>query len=180
MTLQIAHVADENKRKPTDEETAKCFGRIKDLMIRFENGSHDPCLLIETLQQVLEGKMMAKPSFGKLEYVQPVEKGKVLGGHDFVKESRRLANEAKVETLGDEAYDFYKKKENQHLLPGKETGINVVVFVEAQVASGGKRRVRYLYRGGAGWSEHFSWLDNGFNDSCAAAVSQVGPKISES
>jgi len=131
------------------------------------------------LQQAIEGAF-APSKFGKLEYVQPVEKGKVLGGHDFVKESRRLANEAKVETLGDEAYDFYKKKENQHLLPGKETGINVVVFVEAQVASGGSRSVRYLCRDGAGWDEDYIWLGYDFGDSCAAAVSQVGPKISES
>lgn len=52
--------------------------------------------------------------FGPLQFVKPVAKGEVLVGTDFIADSKELAKNDGKQTLGQEAYDFYKKKSRRH------------------------------------------------------------------
>ncbi len=63
-------------------------------------------------------------------------------------------------------------------MPDEASGINIVVFVEAQFGSGDDRRVRCLYRNGAKWIENDNWLDNDFNSHNRVAVSQLSSFLS--
>lgn len=117
-------------------------------------------------------------AFGPLQTIPTVSRAKasVLVGTDFVADSKKLAKKDGKQTLGQEAYDFYKKKENWHLLPD-DPEVQVVVFCDAQFESGSSQCVRYLYRDGARWLESYDWLGDEFSDGCVAAVSQ-GPQDS--
>ncbi len=113
-----------------------------------------------------------------LDFVKPVPAGTTLTGHEFVAEAKKLAMEKGQQTLGQADYDFYKKRENWHLLPADKSVV-VVVFCDAQFGSGDDRRVRCLYRFGALWREVGLWLGLDFDGGCVAAVSQVGSKTLE-
>ena len=111
-------------------------------------------------------------AFGRLETIAPVKKGEVVSWKDFLARSKELAQNAGKKVLGQEAYDFYKKRENWHLMPSADSGINVVFFVEAQFDSGGLLRVRCLCRDGSEWGEGCKWLSYEFFDDSFAAISQ--------
>lgn len=108
--------------------------------------------------------------FKELEFVRPVQNGKRLVGTELIPESRRLAQANGKETLGIEAYDFYGRKENWHLLP---TSLDAqwVIFPEAQPVDDGKLSVLFLVRYGQDWHKRSAWLSFGFGSNCVAAVS---------
>ncbi|HEY4512410.1 MAG TPA: hypothetical protein VJH63_01975 [Candidatus Paceibacterota bacterium] len=119
----------------------------------------------------------------KLEIHRPIGKdeGRVAGEEflsriaKWCKENGKIAHNAT-------SFDFFRKKESWKYLPGKESGVDVIVFPETEFrVSGGRRCVRYLVRNGSEWCVGFSlWLGSKFGSDCCVAVSQVSPQTLES
>jgi hypothetical protein len=125
---------------------------------------------IQTLQDL--SKLLQKKSeerFGPLHFVTPVAKGDTLVGNEFITHSRRLAGEGGKQTLGREAYYFYKKQENQHLLP-TDLAVKTIIFCDDEFSSGSDRYVHSLYRNGSHWFTCDSLLSGEFDGDCVAAV----------
>ena len=97
-------------------------------------------------------------------------------GTDFVARAMWHASDSGFEDLGDNAYNFYKKPENHHLMPTDPT-VKVVVFTRALFFHsahpwGGStgRAVRCLEKNGEVWVEGIRYISDWFGRECYSAV----------
>ncbi len=119
------------------------------------------------------GGNLPASNFGKLELIKPLERGSLVG-YEFLEKARAIARKKGCRTLGQAEYDFYGKPENWHLLPDPSSGIDFIVFVEAQFDYHCGGRMRYLLRKGSKWDKTFDSLGLSFVGFHWVAVSPVG------
>lgn len=113
-----------------------------------------------------------KPAFGKLEVITVVDPWKPVSIHVFVERAQKLVQNSHKRLLGDDAFLFYSKPENWHLLPAANSGVNLIVFANIpkhQYCRHYQLGLPFLGRNGEKWEMCVNWTEQ-FHDSYVIAV----------
>lgn len=121
----------------------------------------------KSLKKILSEALCPPPMdgiFGKLTAVCVHEKGEEWLDR---KEYLTRAREKSGGRSDQRAFDFYSKRENQHLLPDD---VEVIIFPDTEFDSDGSRSVRVLCRLGVRWLRNYDWVSDGFYPRSHVAV----------
>lgn len=189
MTATKAVSNDQQKQKPTAEQTDTYTRRENELRQRFLKGVLETDAILDGLQKLMEmtrgcincNVQPEIPSWADTEnpIIQHLPCGMIdpsklvatdvfKEGEEYLEGEEFLVRAQKIDgSMNACAFDFYSKPENWKYLP---KDVDVIVFPKTVFRSSrGRRCVRFICRRGAEWDRLNRWLVSRFGRLCRVA-----------